>query len=168
MAASAIRPDSSSHEWGTRALTLRSLCDLSLGSLPLRSPPHLVKLTAHSVHDALSLALSSALSELSHHHSWERKKKHAEERSRVQADPPPSTETMLPSLRKDRIQSHCLRPDHIRAPRVSCHGENFMRFLQTTWLDKTGLSPPISLGSKSGRGPGSLQFFTFDNNFIEI
>ena len=82
-------------------MTLRSLCDLSLRSLPLRSPPHLVKLTAHSVHDALSLALSSALSELSHHHSWERKKKHAEERSRVQADPPPSTETMLPSLRKD-------------------------------------------------------------------
>ena len=53
------------------------------------------------MHDALSLALSSALSELSHHHSWERKKKHAEERSRVQADTPPSTETMLPSLSKD-------------------------------------------------------------------
>lgn len=45
MAASAIRPDNDSHDWGTRAMMLRSLWDLSLRALPLRSPPHLVKLT---------------------------------------------------------------------------------------------------------------------------
>ena len=97
MAASTIKPDHNSRERGTGATTLRRrLWDLSPGSLPLRSPRHLVKVLSHSVHDAFALV---ALAQLEQHHRWERKKKRADEGTGLQADPPPSTETMPQSLK---------------------------------------------------------------------
>ena len=99
MAASTIKPDNNSRERGTGATTLRRrLWDLSHGSLPLRSPGHLVKGLSHSVHDPFALV---ALAQLGQHHRWERKKKLAEEVTGLQGDPPPSMETMPQSLRED-------------------------------------------------------------------
>ena len=99
MAASTIKPDNNFRERGTGATTLRRrLWDLSPGSLPLRSPRHLVKFLSHSVHDPFALV---ALAQLDQHHHWERKKKLAEEGTGLQADQPVFTETMPQSLRED-------------------------------------------------------------------
>ena len=176
MAASTIKPDNNSRERGKGATTLRRrLWDLSPGSLPLRSPRHLVKVLSHSVHDAFALV---ALAQLGQHHRWERKKKRAEEGNGLQADPCPSTETMPQSLREDsKATESSLSAWGLATltPHASdATGRIFTRCPQTTWLDTMGLSDtqvlcnPTPRLSDSAGGPGSLQFFTFDNSFIEI